>query len=500
MPALGFLPRIRLWTRLVEAGMTQELPGSDPLPEPQEPSRFGFLAQRRIGLSLTGLLLLGTLGFFGLRALGAKPEKPEQGKGRGQQVAAVTVGTVTQKTVPIQLQAIGNVQAENTVSVTPQIGGQITGVFFKKGQQVQKGQLLFTLDDRTALAAIQQARGTLARDQAAVQQARATMAKDQGLVQQARATLAKDQAQAQFAQAQDRRYRDLYGQGAVSQDQAQQYAANNQAYAATLQADQQAIANAEAVVKGDEAAIANAEAVVSADQGAVQNAEVQLSYTKIYAPISGQAGDILVNQGNVVQANGSSALVKISQIRPIQVSFAVPESNLPAIQRYMRDGKLTVDVTFPNSNSRPARGVLSFVNNAVDPTTGTIQLMGEFDNDLGNLWPGQYVNATLTLTTEPNATVVPTQAVQNGPKGQFVFVVKPDMTVASVPVAVNTTVSGLAVVQNGLQPGDKVVTDGQANLVAGSKVRVKDGNAPAATGDNSQQQPRGRRRANGGGN
>lgn len=434
-------------------------------------SGSGFLTKRRIGLSLFGLLLLGSLGVVAIRT-GSKPNRAEQAQKR-QQITPVMVAEVTQKTVPVKLQAIGSVQSENTVAVTPQIGGQITGVYFKKGQAVKKGQLLFTLDDRTALAGIQQAQGTLARDRAQVQQARATLSRDLGLVKQAQATLAKDEAQARYAQATESRYQTLYQQGAVSKDQTQQLAANSQAYAATIQADREAITNAEATVEGDKAAIQNAEAVVSADLGGLQNAQVQLSYTKIHAPIDGRAGDILVNQGNVVQANSANPLVKISQVDPIQVSFSVPESNLPAIQKYMRNGKLPVAVTFPNTNAQPLQGGLSFVNNTVDNSTGTIQLLGQFSNQHGQLWPGQYVNTSLTLTTQPHATVVPSQAVQNGPNGSFVFVVKPDMTVENTPVTVTSTVDGLAVVQKGIKPGDRVVIDGQANLVSGSKIRIK---------------------------
>lgn len=454
--------------------MTHEVSGKR-LSENAARSPFTFLSGKRLTLIMLAGLVLGGLAFFNLRT-GARPERAEQtaGQGRqGPQVTPVTVTTVTQKTMPVQIQAIGTVQAERTVSVTPQIGGQITGVYFHKGQEVSQGQLLFMLDDRTALAAIQQAQGTLARDQAQVQQARANLARDLTLVRQAEATLAKDEAQARYAQSQDRRYSQLYQQGAVSQDQAQQYTANNQAYAATLQADRDAIANTQATVRGDQAAIATAEGLVSADQGALQSVQVQLSYTKIYTPIDGRAGDILVNQGNVVQANSTNPLVRIDQIHPIQVSFAVPESNLPTIRNYASNNRLPVTVTFPNSNTSPIRGTLNFVNNAVDNTTGTIQLMGQFDNTQGTLWPGQYVNTTLTLTTQPNATVVPSQAVQNGSNGQFVFLVKPDMTVENVPVTVSSTVNGLAVIQKGLKPGDRVVLDGQANLVAGSKIRIK---------------------------
>jgi membrane fusion protein, multidrug efflux system len=465
-------------------------------------------SKRRVGLAIAGVLLLAMAGFFGIRLLPANPDQAK--KSRKEQVTPVTVATVTRKTVPVQLQTIGTVQAASTVSVTPQAGGRITRVFFKKGQEVNKGDLLFTLDDRTQAASIRQAQGTVAKDQAQVQQARATLAKDLGQVEQARATLAKDralvrqaeaalakdQAQAKFAVAQSDRYNSLFKQGAVSKDQAQQYTANAGISAATLQADREAIANAQAVVKGDQVAIANAEAVVQGDRaaietaqavvnsdtGALQSSQVQSSYTKIYAPISGRAGNILVTEGNVVQANSTSPLVTIAQIRPIQVSFSVPEANLPDIQKRTENGKLRVAVTFPGSDT-PIDGQLSFLNNTVDNATGTIQLIGDFANPQGRLFPGQFVNTTLTLSQEPNAIVVPAQAVQNGPNGPFVFVIQPDSTVENVPVTVSSSISGLDVVQKGLQPGDRVVMDGQANLVSGSKIRVKQ--APGSGRGNS---------------
>jgi multidrug efflux system membrane fusion protein len=428
---------------------------------------------KRIGLVVLSMILLSGLGFFGIQAI-AKPNKSEKSQARSRQMnPPVMIATVTQTTVPVQLQAIGNVQAESSVSVTPQVGGIITGVYFKKGQEVNKGQLLFTIDDRTQRAAIEQAKGTLARDLAQVQQDRATLAKDLTAIKQAQATLAKDQAQARYAKAQNNRYGSLYQQGAISLDQAQQYSTNSQSSQATLQADREAIANAQAAIKVDQATIKNAEGVVKSDQGALHSAEVQLSYTKIYAPISGRAGNTLVTQGNVVQANSTTPLLTISQIRPIQVAFSVPEANLPDIQKYMQNNKLAVTAAFPNSNTPPIPGVLYSVNNTVDNTTGTIQLIGQFNNPQGQLWPGQYVNTTLKLTTQPNAIVVPSQAVQNGPQGQFVFTLKPDMTVQNTPVTVSSTINGLAVIKSGLQPGQKVVTDGQANLVSGNKVQVK---------------------------
>lgn len=457
--------------------------------------------KKKIRLVILGVLLLAGLDFFGIHAGAAKSDKAEKSGRNKQQVTPVTVAMVTQKTVPVQLQAIGNVQSGSTVSITPEASGRIIGVYFKKGQDVKKGQLLFTLDDRSQTAAIQQAQGTVAKDQASVQQARdaltrdlgqvdqarATLVKDQALVRQAQANLAKDRAQAEFAQGQSDRYSALYKKGAISLDQAQQYVSNSKSATATLQADREAIANAEAVLKsdrvaltnagavvqGDRAAIANAQVVVRSDRGALDNTKVQLSYAKIYAPIDGRAGNILVTQGNVVQANSTTPLVTLTQIRPIQVAFSIPETNLPQVQKYMQNGRLKVDVTFPNDQAHPAPGVLTFVNNTVDNTTGTIQLIGDFDNAQGHLFPGQFVNTTLTLTEQPNATVVPSQAVQNGPDGQFVFVVKPDMTVENVPVTISSTIDGLDVVQKGPQPGDKIVTDGQANLISGSKIRIK---------------------------
>jgi multidrug efflux system membrane fusion protein len=251
-----------------------------------------------------------------------------------------------------------------------------------------------------------------------------------------------------------------------------------------VKSDQVAIQNAQAVVQGDIAAIQNAQAGVSADSGSLNNAQVQSSYTKIFAPIDGQAGNILVTEGNVVQAGSTNALVTITQMQPIQVAFSVPESNLPEVQKHMNNGKLPVSVTFAG-NPKPIQGSLSFVNNTVDTSTGTIQLIGDFDNSDGKLFPGQFVNTTLTLTEDPNATVVPAQAVQNGPNGQFVFVVNPDNnTVNQVPVVASSTINNLDVIQKGLQPGVQVVTDGQANLIDGSQVRVK--TADQGNGNNAQ--------------
>jgi membrane fusion protein, multidrug efflux system len=525
------------------------------------------------------VLGIGALGFLGIRNFSSSTPKEKLDK--KLKVTPVLVATAIQKTVPVQIQAIGTVQSGLSVSVTPQVSGRINGVFFKKGQVIKKGQLLFTLDQQPQTATIQQAQGVVLKDAALIQQAQATLdkdtgliataqatlakdlqaieqakaaldkdtglitlaqatlAKDQGLVRQAKAVLAKDIAQSKYAQGQSQRYGNLFKQGAVSQDQAQQYTANGQVAVANIQADTEAIRNAEAVVQGDLAAIKNAQAVVrgdqaailnaqavvqgdrvaienakavvrgdqaairnaqagmGSDQGVLKNAQVQLGYTKIYAPIDGRAGNILVQVGNVVQPAGSNPLVTIVQVNPIQVSFAVPASNLAEVQKRMSGGKLPVDIKLADSDPKTILGQLSFVNNTVDNTTGTIQLIGDFNNTDGKLYPGQYVNATLTLSETPNAIVVPSQAVQNGPNGQFVFVVKPDMTVENTPVVAISAADGLNAIKTGLKAGDKVVTDGQANLVSGAQVKVKEPGSgkpdnAGVTGDRSQRRGKGR--------
>lgn len=380
-------------------------------------------------------------------ASNARTNRSAQGM---KQAVPVTIATAVQKAVPVQLQVIGNVQAYNTVSVRAQVGGELTGVYFRRGQRVKKGQLLFTIDDRPL--------------QASLQQAQATVAKDIAQVRQAQANLLKDIAQEKFAQSQARRYAALGTQGAISKDQAAQYLTNASATNATVAADR--------------ATVQNAQAVVNADRAAVQNAQVQLSYTKIYSPIDGQAGTVIVDRGNLVQANSTNPLVTISQIRPVQVAFSVPERELPAVRKYMANRKLPLQAIVPNAKQPPVSGVLTAVNGVVDNTTGTIQLLGDFANTQEHLWPGQFVNVVLNLTSQPKAIVVPSQAVQTGQNGKSIFVVKPDNTVETRTVTVSRTFNGQAVIDRGLQPGEKVVTDGQFNLVPGAKVQVKTAQMP----------------------
>jgi membrane fusion protein, multidrug efflux system len=329
----------------------------------------------------------------------------------------VTAGTVIQKTVPVQVRAIGNVEAYSTISVKSQIGGELIRVHFKEGQDVNKGDILFRIDPRPYEAALKQAE----------------------------ANLAKDNAQLENANAQVRRYEELVKKGYVAQEQYDQIRTNAAAF----------------------------EATVNADKAIVENARLQLKYCFIYSPITGRTGSLIANQGNLIKANADTSMVVINQIQPIYVTFSVPEQNLLEIKRYMAEGNLKIEAFLSKEDMKPEQGELAFIDNTVDMATGTIKLKGTFANRGKRLWPGQFVNVVLTLTTQPHAIVVPSQAIQTGQSGDYVFVIKSDLTVESRLVIIARTLDGETVVEKGLQPGDKVVTDGQLRLVPGAKVEIK---------------------------
>ncbi len=329
----------------------------------------------------------------------------------------VTVAKVVSKSVPVNVEAIGTVEAYSTVSVKSMVTGEITRVNFVQGQDVKKGDLLFAIDARPYEAALQQAQANLARD----------LAQEKNALEQAK------------------RYTTLYEQGVSTKEQADQY----QSTASALQA------------------------AVRADQAAVENARVQLSYCSIFSPIDGRTGSLLIHQGNLIKANDTPIMVVINQITPIYVDFSVPEQTLPEVKKYMTSARLKVTAVIPQEGGGPEEGILTFVDNTVDASTGTIVLKGTFDNPRRRLWPGQFVNVTLTLGTEADRVVVPSEAIQTTQGGQFVFVVKPDLSVESRAVVVKRAVQGVSVVDQGLQPGEVVVTDGQLRLLPGSKVEFK---------------------------
>jgi membrane fusion protein, multidrug efflux system len=356
----------------------------------------------------------------------------------------VTAANVIQKTVPIQVRAIGNVEAYNTIQVKAQVGGELIKVHFTEGQFVKKGDMLFTIDPRPY--------------EATVRQIEANIQKDIAQAKQAQATLAKDAAQAKNAEAEERRYSELVEKGIVSKEQYDQFRTNFEALQATLNADKAAINSAEQATKADEANLGNA--------------KLQLAYCYIHSPIDGRTGSLLVHQGNLIKANDVPVVV-VDQIDPIRAGFTVPEQQLANIKTYSAAGTLRVRAVIPGQEQQPMEGTISFVDNSVDTTTGTIKLKGIFSNPERRLWPGQFVNVVMTLTMQPDVLVVPSSAVQTGQAGTFVFVINSDLTVESRPVLLGRSLDGETVIEKGLQPDEKVVTDGQLRLVPGAKVEIK---------------------------
>jgi multidrug efflux system membrane fusion protein len=348
---------------------------------------------------------------------------PAGGRGGGQQAAVpVTIGSVVQKAMPLEIRVIGTAEPFSTVAIRAQTTGQLMSVNFAEGDDVKEGQLLFALDRRPLESALQQAEANLERDL----------------------------AQAANAAVQAKRFQDLAQRGIATREQ----------------------------VDTSQTGVAALNATVEADRAALENAKVQLQYATITSPISGRTGALMVHEGNLVRANDTAPLVTINQVSPVFVGFAIPEARLSELRRYMAGGSLAVNAAPPNDDGAPAVGRISFIDNSVDQTTGTIRIKATFPNGDRRLWPGQYVNVVVTLTTEPHAIVVPSAAVQAGQQGPFVFVVKPDQTVELRQVAIGRAGDTETVIQSGVQPGETVVTDGHLRLVPGSRISVKGQEAP----------------------
>lgn len=417
-----------------------------------------MLNRRLVLFSSVALLAAGTA----CTGAAAGPGGGGRGRGRGGDGGAVPVVTavVAQRDVPVDIASIGNVEAYTTISVRSQVTGLLTEVAFHEGDSVKKGDHLFTIDPRPFEAALQQAQANLVRDQA--------------LLNQAEAQLSRDAANAEYQQLTAERQSQLTQRGIVSKDMAEQSRA---------QADASS-----AAVKADKAAVESAQAQLVAQQAVVDNAKVQLSYTIIRSPIDGRTGNLVVKAGNLVTANVTE-LMTIAQVQPVYVTFAVPAVHLPMIKRHMAAERLSVVATPQDAEAQPAIGALTFVDNAFDMTTDTIKLKATFDNPDGRLWPGQFARVSLRLTTLANATVVPSQAIQTGQDGQFVFVVKPDSTVEQRPVATGERVDQDVVVEKGLSQGETVVTEGQLRLEPGSRIDSGRGGAGGGRGRGPGQGP-----------
>lgn len=337
----------------------------------------------------------------------------------------VTVARAVEKTVPIELTAIGTGEAYSNVSIKAQVNAILNSVHFQQGDFVKKGQLLFMLDARPFEAALAQAQGNLARDK----------------------------AQAQLAHVEAERYTKLFNEGVAAKEQFDQYQS-------TAEAD---------------------DAAVRADEAAVEAANLNLEYCTITSPIDGRTGALQVYPGNLVKQNDVPVLVVINQITPLYVDFSVPEQYLSVIKNYMAEGRLAVQAV-PYGDTVSENGYLTFVDNSVDNTTGTIKLKGTFPNPDHRLWPGQFSTVTLRLAEEEDAITVPTQAIQTGQDGQFVYVVTADDTAENRPVKVARTLGGDAIVSQGIKPGETVVTDGQLRLLPGIKVQIREPDSDSSSG------------------
>jgi multidrug efflux system membrane fusion protein len=392
------------------------------------------------------IALLGVVALWQFTRAGASEPKGD----RKARAVPVTTAAVAVKSLPIALRAIGQVEASSTVNVHAQVGGQITRIAFKEGDFVRKGDVLFGVDPRTSQTDV-------AAAQASYERAIASQ-------KQAEANLARDQAVARNAAAEAKRYQQLVEGGVVSRSQYDQVRTTAEAAAAAVQAT-------EGAVNSERKAVAAAKAVLDA-------AKVQLGFTTITAPVAGKTGALQAHLGDVVSANGQTPLVVINQLAPINAVFSIPEADFVRLKQAAPNGAngagaagtVAVQAAPAADPSALSDGTLNFVDNTVDPTTGTIRLKATFPNADQRLWPGQFVNVTVTLGVESSAVVVPSEAVQTGQQGQYVFVVLPDNTVEMRPVQISRTVEGDAIVSSGLQPGERVVTDGQMKLTPGTAV------------------------------
>ena len=378
--------------------------------------------------------------------------------------APVTVAEALMQDVPNYIDAIGKTVAREVVSIQPQVSGRILKINFTDGANVRKGDLLFTIDTRPF--------------EANVRQAQANVSKDMALKKQAEANLAKDAAQAKYGEVELKRYRTLVEQGVVSREQYDQAQSNSESLKATVEADRAAIHSADESIKVDTAA--------------VDRAKVELSYCYIHSPIDGRAGQRLVDIGNVVNPGGatgnnsggatngppSNSLLVIERIDPIYADFTLPQDSLATVQEQMRAGTLKTEVHLPDSEEMIA-GQLTFLDNAVQNSTGTINLRATIPNTDHRFWPGRFVNIRLVLSTIHGAVLVPATAPQMSAKGSFVYVVKQDSTAEQRPVTLGQRQGDLVVVDQGVQPGERVVVNGQIGVTPGGKVRVEE---PSKTG------------------
>ncbi|HWZ43604.1 MAG TPA: MdtA/MuxA family multidrug efflux RND transporter periplasmic adaptor subunit [Candidatus Saccharimonadales bacterium] len=387
--------------------------------------RFIFLPACRTALFLG---LCAVLSGWCLTGCSKDPEQPQQkGKGgrpgMGQMVIPVAVAKAETRDVPVFLAGLGSVDAFNTVSIKSRIDGQLVRVDIKEGQEVSQGQLLAEIDPRPYQVQLQQTEATLFKDQAALKDARLNLG----------------------------RYQDLFKNGGVISKQ---------------QLDTQ------------DSMVSQLEGAVRVDQAQIDNVKLQLSYTRITAPVSGRVGLRQVDVGNMVHAADPTGLLVLTQLQPIAVIFSLPEDQLQSVAQHMRKSTLEAQAFSRDDRTRLATGKLLTIDNQIDATTGTGKLKAVFDNRDRSLWPNQFVNIHLLLETKKNSTVVPAAAIQRGPQGAYVFIAKADKTAELRPVKIAFSEGNMTAIDSGLAAGEDVVTDGQDKLQNGTKIEVP-GSAPA---------------------
>jgi len=416
--------------------------------------------------TLSSFVLLALILLAGCSSASNDAAGDGKGKGKGKGgggggAVPVVVAVAAQRDVPIEIpNTVGTVEAYKTISLKSQIAGQLTQVYFNEGDYVKKDDKLFSVDPRVY--------------DAQLQQAQANLSKSKALLEQAKANVDRDTAQQNYLEQSAQRQAQLFAQGIASRDQADQARANANAQKQSVEADK--------------AAVQSAAAQINADQANIDNIKVQLSYATITSPIDGRTGNVSVKVGNIVAPN-TQEVVTINQVEPIYVTFAVPEARLSEVKKYSASGSLPVTVRSQDDGSVGTVGKLTFIDNTVDATTGTIKLKATFENKDRKLWPGQFLNVVLRLTTQPNAVTVPNQAVQNGQDGQFVYVVKADKTVEARPVTTGARVGEDLVITQGIEAGETVVTEGQLRLQPGSQVTTGEGRGKGKGGSDKGTAP-----------
>lgn len=438
------------------------------------------LFTKTLGSTVLVLVALGAAA-AGLPGCGKQSEKSGAGgpatggAPKGKPPVPVLVAVAELADVPVELRALGSVEPIQSSPVRSLITGTVIEVGFREGELVRAGQVLFRLDRRPLEATLRQLQANLARDEAQVRSAEAQTQNTDAQVRNA-------EAQLKNAESQAKRYEELVGKELVAREQYDQRVTNVEAARASLDA-------ARAAALASRAALDVGRAATEATKATVDNAKLQLDYTVIAASVSGQAGSLLVEKGELVKANDAT-LVIINQIQPMLVRLTVPEARLPEVQRYRAAGTLQVRVTPAGAGAQPRDGRLVFLDNTVDKATGTIALKAEFDNADHALWPGQFIDVSLVLTKREKVVVVPSQAVQTGQQGAYVFVVDAAGCVAVRPVTPGPTVGGRTVIETGLAAAETVVTDGQLRLTPGATVVCKPGLSAPAAGEPSPKPPR----------